>query len=375
MYLDRTYKPRRRRKSWVRFWPLYLIAIVGIILYERQPSWMSPQQLEPTPTPTRSAGSYRVAVDAAMRTADFDGALDGLSQIARLTPDDPGPLIEQARIYLMLNQLDEAQALAAQAVEVAPESPEANATLARVFDWQGRFEEAIDLGLDALELDPENVYTLAVLGEVYTDVGNWIVAESYLNDAAALEPENELVLRNRAWLAELQGNYEEAIALYEQAVAVAPHRFDYVIEEARQYEVGLQNYEKAQELYERAATIYRSAQTLDELGYSKYKQGDPYGAIRDLRDAIALDPDYGLAQVHLGMALYQRLDYEQAVEHLERGVELLGDDARVEHIYSAGLAHIYKEPSECERAIPLLLRALEIEPDSPSVLQGLEACE
>ena len=35
MYLNRDYKPRRRSKGAWRFWPLYLLILVAILVYEQ----------------------------------------------------------------------------------------------------------------------------------------------------------------------------------------------------------------------------------------------------------------------------------------------------------------------------------------------------
>lgn len=375
MYLDRSYQPRRRRKSKIRFWPLIVIAVVAIVLYEQQPSWLTPQQLQPTPTPTRSAGSFLLEAERRIHQADFDEALTAYQAVMRLEPQNPRPLIEQSRLFLMMRDTKKARAFAEQAVELAPENADALATLARTLDWQGQYEAAIQNALDALEQDPENVYALAVLGEVYSDVRNWPVAEGYLTSAQEIDPDHPLLLRNLAYLEETRGEYEKAIEYYNQAIESAPYRFDLYIERGRQYSVGLQDYEKANESYAQAVAIYESAVTLDVLGYGVYNTGDPYQAVRELRKAVEMDPKYGLAQVHLGMALYALRNYEDAVTFLETGVILLGETARIEHIYSLGLAFIYKEPTECEKAIPWLLRALEIEPSSGPALEGLSICQ
>ena len=52
-----------------------------------------------------------------------------------------------------------------------------------------------------------------------------------------------------------------------------------------------------------------------------------------MRDAVEMDPEYGPALVHLGMALYARRNYEDAVTNLEKGLALIGDRARGPFIY------------------------------------------
>ncbi len=373
MYLDRSYKPRRRRGRW-RFWPLVLLAIIGIVLYEQRPSWIIDTPLEPTPIPTRSGASYQADAEASLAAADYDGALAAYRQMSRLEPDSSIPYVALSQLYLILQDVPQAYEMAQEAVALAPDDPDALAALARAEDWRGDYEEAINHALDALEVDPEHVQTLAVLAEIYTDVGNWDVAQDYLNQAFALDGNHILTWRNQAYLYERQGEYEQAVEAYAAALELAPERHDLYIEQGRQYRIGLLEYERANESYRKAVEVYESPVTLDALGFGLYNVGDHLQAIRTLRQAVEMDPNYGPAQVHLGMALYARRNYEDTVPALERGVELLGERARVEHLYTLGLAHIFKDPSDCEEAEVWLRRALEIEPESGPALEGMALC-
>lgn len=374
MYLDRSYKPRRRRGKGRYLWPLVLLIVIGIVLYEQQPTWLVPTRIQPTPIPTRSAVAYLADAQAALAEADYDAAISAYLEMARLEPDNADPLIELSRLYLIFQDLTRAHQYAERAYELAPDDPSALTAIARSSDWLGEYDASLNYALDALEIDPGYVDALAVLAEVYTDVGNWAVAQDYLDQAFDLEPDNSLALRNQAYLYERQGDYEAAVAAYTRAIEQEPTRFDLYIERGRQYRIGLAEFALANESYQQAVDVYESAITLDALGFGLYNIGDHLQAVRVLRDAVEVDPNYGPAQVHLGMALYARRNYEDAVPALEKGVMLLGEDARIEHIYTLGLAHIYKEPSECDQAEIWLQKALEIEPETGPALDGLALC-
>ncbi len=386
MYLDRSYSPRRRRGG-MRWWPLLLLLLVGVILYEQQPGWLVPEQLLPTPQPTRGAISFLSEARTAEVSSRFEEAILAYQEVARLEPNNVEPLVAQARLYMILRDVPAARAVADRAFELEPENPEVLAALARALDWQGQYEAAVQNGLDALDIDPENVHVLAVLGEVYSDVRNWPVAENYLLQAYDIDPRNILVLRNLAYLEETRGEYAKAIEYFDEAIAIAPHRYDLYIERARQESIGLNDYERALESTRKAAEIHQSSVTLDQYGYSLFNTGDNYGAVRELRKAVELDPSNGLAQVHLGTVYYSLFNFEDAVGPLDIGVRLLGESARIENIYTLGLAHIYRAPQrddegdiieteeqKCEKAIPWLERALEMEPSSLPALEGMRLC-
>lgn len=375
MYLDRTYRPRRRRRGLARFWPLMLLAVLGIVLYEQQPAWIMARFPEPTVIPTRSAVSFLADADIAYRSGNIEDAIAAYEQVMRLEPANPKPLAALSALYLILQDLDASYRLAQQGLAIAPNDVEVLNAMARIEDWRGEYESAIRHAMDAQEIDPQNATTLAILGEIYTDVGNWEVAEEYLGQALALDGKNVMALRNQAYLYEMRGNYESAIAAYDAAIAAAPHRFDLYIEKGRQYRVGLLDFNLANAAYRQAVEAYEAPVTLDALGDGLYNAQDYLGAVDTLRRAVELDPDYGPALVHLGMAYYARRNYEDATTMLEKGLAILGDKARIEQVYTAGLAHIYKAPSECDKAEPWLRKALEMNPDATPASEGLQLCQ
>src|SRR5690606_20881068 len=113
MYLDRTYRPRRRRRGGImRFWPLMLLVVLGIILYEQQPAWIVARMPEPTVIPTRSAVSFLADADIAYRSGNIAGAIAAYEQVMRLEPANPKPLAALSALYLILQDLDKSHNLA-----------------------------------------------------------------------------------------------------------------------------------------------------------------------------------------------------------------------------------------------------------------------
>jgi tetratricopeptide (TPR) repeat protein len=375
MYLDREYQPRRRRRSFFgRFWPLIILVALAIIFYQTRPSWLAPRVAMPTPTPTVSVVAYVADAQNALSRGDYAAALVAYEKIAALESENPEPWITMSRLHMIEQDIQAAFDSATRAVEISPQNPDALSALARAEDWLGDFESALNHALDAYDLDPQNVETLAVLAEVYTDVGMNDVAQGYLDQALALDPNHVLALRNQAYLHEKIGRYDDALAELDRALAQDPQRADLFMEKARIYRVGKGEFAKAIESYRAAVDANKTPVTLDALGEGLYNAGDHIQAVRVLREAVEMDPDYGPALVHLGMALYARRNYEDAVTNLEKGLALIGDRAREDHLYTAGLAHINKEPRECALAVPWLNKALAKNPVSEPALAGLRIC-
>lgn len=373
MYLNREYKPRRRSKGFWRFWPLILLIVVGIILYEQRPTWLLEVNRGPTPTPTLGAVDFLASAQAALNAGQFDAAREALATVVALDPENVDAQIELSQLRMMFNDIPGALAAGQRAVELDPQNPEALNVLARALDWSGEYVDALDYVMDAIAIDPDNATTLAIAAEIYTDIGNWETAQSYLDEAFAKDPANILALRNQAFLYEMQGSYTAAVESYQRAIDAAPNRFDLYIGQARQYRVGLQEYDLAIAVLEKAAEIYPAPLTLDALGDGLYNAGDHLRAVQVLRRAVEIDPTYAPAQVHLGMALYARRNYEDAAAAFETGLPTM-NNPRIEQIYTAGLANVYKDPVDCERAVFWLNKALEIDPESGPALDGLRSC-
>lgn len=374
MYIDRTYRPRRRYRGIGRYWPLMLLAILGVILYEEQPTWLLPQDTAPTATPTRSAVFYQSIAEGAIYSGQYDEAFRAYERMSTLEPENPDPLIARAALYIVFRDIENSLLMAQRAINIAPENADALVARARALNWDNDNDNAVIDVLDALDIEPQHATALAVLGEIYTDERRWSDAETYLQQALALEPDNITALRNWAYYHGQKGDYEVAIEAYLAAIEAVPHRFDLYIELGRQYSVGLGDFEQAVEMYRQAVTVYEAPITLDALGEGLYNRGDHLQAVRELRQAVALDEHYGPAQIHLGMALFARRNFEDASLHLERGLTIVGEAARIEQIYTLGLAYIYKEPRECDKAIPWLQRALAISPDNGPALDGIAIC-
>ncbi len=378
MYLDRTYRPRRRRQGAGRFWPVYLLIILGIILYKQQPTWLSVKQAQPTAVPTRSAIAYLADAESELKAGKYDAALHAYTEASRLEPTNADAWAAQSEIQMIFRDATKAYEFSQRAVAAAPKSPRALTTQARALNWLGENELALDAALNALDADPHYATALAVLGEIYTDEGNVVKAEDYLKQAQAIDPQNVTMLRNWAYLYQRRQQYNEAIKAYDAALAVAPVRFDLFLEKGLLYRVSLADYKNANAAYDRAVRLYKSPVTLDYYGEGLYNSDDPLQAVRVLREAVEIDPTYAPAQAHLGMALFIRHNYEDAVAPLEKGIQLLGNKAHTEQLYTLGLAYIYKDPSDCDKAAFWLNKALTMDPSNSIALSGinnLKSCQ
>ncbi len=362
--------------------PIWLMIVIGLLaglvgtgLYNRRDELLGNTPLvTATPVPTPDTITMLGRARDMERAGQLLLALAAYEEIASLTPDDPFPLVAQSKIYIRFEETDKALETAQRAFDLDNGNQPALNALGRALDWTGQYEDAVDFLVEALTQNPHDPDTLAILGEVYADVGNWGQAELYLNQALEADPDSTLAWRNRALLYERQGLYPKALEALNQGLVLDPGAWDLEIYKGRMYEA-LFEWDEALAAYQRSVDINSYiSDTYDALGYGHFKVGNDLEALRVLKLAVEINPLDGEAQAHLGSAYYRLRSYERAVDILALAVELLGDRARIEFLYQLGLAHIYKEPRECELAIPWLVAALEIDPLSAPALEGLSEC-
>ena len=122
-------------------------------------------------------------------------------------------------------------------------------------DVTGGFRNARDDAERAIALDPSlaPAYLALARTQVYYD-WDWDAANTSLTKAAALEPGSVEVFRMRSYLARVLGNLDEAVKLYEQAVALDPLRANshlglgYVLYMAGRYDEARASLQKALDL-------------------------------------------------------------------------------------------------------------------------------
>lgn len=248
--------------------------------------------------------------------------------------------------------------------------------------------EAESLCKDALRINPDYAEAHAYLAEIYADLGSWYDALDEAELAVSLDERSVDAHRTLAYIHEVMGDYEDAIVEYEAAIALHPRLSYLYIAAGRNYLVlSKPDYDKAIASFEKAIEINpKSAEGYDLLGwtYGFYK-GEHDRAIIELERAIEIDPDYASAYGHLGWLYYAKRNYEDAIVNFERAIRLGATSA--EYYYELGLAYIYAATNGlapgysqedlargCEKGLPWLDRALDIDPYCQPCWDGVNLC-
>ena len=242
---------------------------------------------------------------------------DEAIEILEALVDEPGhdkPMILRTigELHLDVGQPQRAVDVLRRAVAADPDDGNAHASLLLAItqadprlvaggapeDAREEFERRLEAARAAV--DPLSARQNFVVGAILRRIGRPEQAKPLLAQAAALDAGNEQILYELAVAQETSRDYEGARATLETLLALDPD--DPHLKNFYGYLLADQGWE-----LERAEAL--------------------------IRDAVAAEPDNGAYVDSLGWVLFRRGEYEEALDHLIRAVNLTGDDPVVlEHV-------------------------------------------
>lgn len=130
------------------------------------------------------------------------------------------------------------------------------------------------------------------------------------------------------------------------------------------------DYAQAVELYEKSIAIQPTAEAHTFLGWTFHFQGKLDAAIEHCHRAIEIDPDFGNPYNDIGAYLIELGRYDEAIPWLERATEAKRYDPRHFPYFNLGRAYLAKEMYG--RARENFQKALQIEPRYALARDALE---
>ena len=190
---------------------------------------------------------------------------------AVIQPDDPDAYALIGDANLGLGDLDRAQAAYAELEKRAP-GFDADTRRANLLQARGKSREAIALLRAALsDATPKGLpaesrsWCQVMIGATLFDLGDWDAAEPEYQAALKLTRDNYVAIEHLAELRSYQRRDKEALALYERAIALAPHP-DFFEAVARTHEWAGRS-EEAKRWHVRARDGYLDAVKASDPGY------------------------------------------------------------------------------------------------------------
>jgi tetratricopeptide (TPR) repeat protein len=198
----------------------------------------------------------------------------------------------------------------------------------------GNYDKALEYTNRSCErMAPAMPYMLR--GTIYfMNLKNYPLAiEDFKKVIALHEPSNPFDLDARYNLGmayENNGNYAEAIKILDDAITLAPENARGYVLKANNLK-HLQQYPEAEALYTKA--ILLSPQNLDaylQRGLLYEDVLDQYDqAIADFRKVLEIEPGRRDATINIGISLYKKRAFDEAVQQYNTALRLLGEDAQV----------------------------------------------
>ena len=220
----------------------------------------------------------------------FDLAAESLERAVELAPDSAGTLAAQGALADRNGDRQAAKTFLQRAVERDPTSTPAQLQLGRILLDEGDADGAITALVEAKRNDSRSARALAWLGEAYLSKGRLDQADGQLAEALRIDPTDAGVHALRASLLIANEQTKAALELLEESVQRHPR-------EARLW-------------FLRGAALEKS---------------DPAGAISALEKGLALDPEDTQARLLLGVLQHRAGKLDEAALQYSGVIERIGD--------------------------------------------------
>lgn len=249
-----------------------------------------------------------------------------------------------AKMYMQRNDWDRALAQLELAVETYPKDAEVHYLLGRAYGMHERYEEMIE------ELET-----------------SWRLSDEFHQQITALREHYWIQKYNSGITAQDEGNYEKAEADLKLAIKLAPTKYEAYKKLAIVY-LKSEQPDKAQLLYERLLQQNQNdLELLISTANLYYSQGKFDRAIEILQKVLEIEPGHRDALANLALAYESVGETQKAENAFNRAIEANPRDKDL--IFLFGVHHYRRE--NYERAIQLFQRVLELKPDDFEALANI----
>lgn len=228
------------------------------------------------------------------------------------------------RSYVQTGKTEEAKDFLDNILADEPRNLRANLLRGAIDAFEGDLETAETRYRKVVADHPDRENGYGALASILTSQGRLEEADAVIQDGIKNAENTERLLFARAGRLELEGDYEGAIAIYEQLYAA--NKVSDVL--ANNLASLLSEFRSDPESLERAFNIAKRLRSSDEpafqdtYGWILYKRGEYERALQPLTAAAQGVRNNVFVQYHLGM-VYEKLGQkDKAIEQLTRAVEL-----------------------------------------------------
>jgi len=159
------------------------------------------------------------AASAAIDRGDAGSALEFLTRIIEIDPEEPEDLNLMAVAHFYRQEYDKAKSYLLHVTETAPKLYKAWHNLGMLYQIENDMETAVELINKAVDIEPRFGKAWRSLGDCYLELGDNELARVSFLTAVEID-ENDLISKyNLARIYALEGNSEEALAWLQTATS------------------------------------------------------------------------------------------------------------------------------------------------------------
>jgi Flp pilus assembly protein TadD len=302
---------------------------------------------------------YLLRASAEISQSRFVQAHADLEQARKFAPDNPNLYIQSGSLQVAENNLPEAESSYEQALKIDPTSLAALRGLVGVYFLQKQPQRALArVDAQTAVSNTSSYHYLRALALL--NLPDLAGGEKELQTAIALDKTNTEAIDALARVELARGSLDQAIAVYQKAVADNPARDQLYVTLGSLLETK-GNLEGAEQAYQKALQLRSdNADAANNLAYLLLKKGDDSDVTLNLalqaRRAMPSSPN---AADTLGLAYFKRGIYAQAAELFREAATKVPDNATYQ--YHLGMA--YQSEKRTSEARLHLERVLKINPN------------
>ena len=372
--------PRYPRRGPSCLLVLFVTFGIAVSLYVIQNAEEVRLAILPTPTsePTRSATELAVLGEMSRNNGANDEAIAFYDEAVRLDPTNVEFYVRAITLLVRESESERAVERAEQATILDPENDAVWTAAAAAYLAEGnrlsdlgdvnaanlQYANAAQAARKAIGINPENATALAYAAGgtiLQGDPEKYEQAQLFADDAVRIEPDNPIARYYMATVFTYQGRYAEASEQYQLGLEADPTDPNLHIGLAYNY-YGTGSIPEALLSFEEAIAVDPdNAEAYDGRAYMYLQLGDSPLAEQNALEATRLNPNMARAQGRLGEAYFRQNNYTEAIEALEKAVEMYGraTDLNARFFNMLAQAYVRDDLNNCTLAAPLFEQVLE----------------
>ncbi len=294
-----------------------------------------------------------------------------LSQEIKNDSTDYTLYLKRSQLYLRQNKIDPCLRDLGRALQLNNTDPKLFYVLSDAYFILGKIQQSIDALKKAIKLQPKNEYSYVKLARLYLILKDYRKAVTFSDKALLLNPDDARIYFIKALVNVEQGDTAQSVKNLKVAVNLDTAYFEAVMQlgtvlSMRADSSAIGYFKRALKLrpYNHAAfyglgMAYQNAGKIDSAliiydSVLKLNQTDPQ---------IYFNKGY--------IYLVEKPDYKKAEQAFKRAIEL--DSTYVEAVYNLG--RVFEAERKTDRAVFYYRRALELVPNYPLAVAGLNRIE